>query len=66
MARDYFVDVPNSDDPDKAWVNLGTFDSYEAALEYVKSTFGADDNGRIGLISSMADDDEEARKEPQS
>jgi hypothetical protein len=49
----YPVDIPNSYNPDSGWVNMGYFDSRENAIEYCKKTFGADDKGRICLVSEV-------------
>lgn len=48
---EYFVDIPNSNDPEDSWINIETFPSKEEAIAYVKETFGGDDEGRIKLIS---------------
>jgi hypothetical protein len=48
---DYFVDIPNSNDPEDSWINLGLFPSKDEAVAYVKETFGGDDEGRIKIIS---------------
>ena len=55
----WFVDVPNPASPESPWVNIDVFDSKEDALRYVQTTFGADENGMIGLISYDEDYDEE-------
>lgn len=59
----WYVDIPdvnnlaeiNSDDPeelyDQPWINVETFSSKEEAIQFVKKAFGADDEGKICLIS---------------
>ena len=56
MNPEFAVDIPNSDDPENSWVNLGQFDTHEEAVEYCKTAFGADNEGRIGLISELPED----------
>jgi len=48
---DYFVDIPNSTNPEDPWINLETFPNKDEAIAYVKETFGGDDEGRIKLVS---------------
>lgn len=55
---EWAVDIPNSNDPPNAWINMDYFDSREAAIAFVKEMFGGDDNGRICLVSEMPEDDE--------
>ena len=46
-----FVDLPNAYDIEGAWVNIGSFESRQEAIEFAKEKFGADDEGRIYIIS---------------
>ena len=50
----YYVDIPelkSDGTPSSAWRNIKTFKVYEEALQYVQDYFGADDQGRVKLIS---------------
>lgn len=49
----YFVDIPNSSDPESYWINIKSFPTKEEAITYVKNTFGGDDEGRIKLITKI-------------
>lgn len=49
----YYVDIPNSSNPENSWVNVGIFKSKEEAIKYIKNTFGGDDEGRISLITKV-------------
>lgn len=64
----FYVDIPNSTvkyfiDPsidyekvphpaDTEWVNISKFDNREDALKFAQEMFGADEEGRICLVSS--------------
>lgn len=50
---DYYVDIPNSSDPEGSWTNIGIFPNKQEAITYVKETFGGDNEGRIKLISKV-------------
>ena len=58
MKRVFAVDIPNPNDPEDAWVNIDFFDTREEALEYCMTTFGADEHGRIDLISEISGEEE--------
>jgi hypothetical protein len=49
----FIVDIPNSNDIDDTWIEVETFSSREEAIKFVKKQFGADDEGRINLISEV-------------
>ena len=49
----YYVDIPNSSDPEGSWTNIGIFPNKQEAITYVKETFGGDDEGRIKLITQV-------------
>lgn len=51
------IDVPDSNDPAAPWVCLKTLPRDEA-VKYVRETFGADEKGRICLISETNEDEE--------
>ena len=50
-----WIDVPNPHcdltDPEAAWVNVQTFDNREEAIEWAKEHLGADDQGRIQVVT---------------
>lgn len=57
----FAIDIPNSNiipdvTPESPWINMGYFDSWQEALKYAKEYFGADDEGRICIISKMPED----------
>jgi hypothetical protein len=53
MAK-FFVDLPTSDR--EYWSNVGTFDTKEEALKFVQENYGADQNGKVCLVSEISDD----------
>lgn len=59
MAEFYTVDLPKADG---TWEEDETFDTEEEAIAYVKERYGADDEGRIFLVTGPhdggSDDDE--------
>jgi len=59
MAHEYnewYVDVPKQPnlDPgmDNEWENVQTFATREEAIAFAKEQFGADDEGRVSLVTS--------------
>jgi hypothetical protein len=50
--NDYLVDLPNPYDIEGSWLNVGNFESREEALAFVQATFGADEDGKISLITA--------------
>lgn len=53
------VDVPDFFDLEGPWIALEYFKSKEEALKYAKEFLGADDEGKISLISEVEDYSEE-------
>jgi hypothetical protein len=53
---EYAVDIPNGSDPEGEWVNLGYFETREEAIAYAREALGADEDGRIGLVSELPPD----------
>lgn len=53
----FLIDVP-SPLADGTWHEIGQFDTKEEALEFVQNAFGADEEGRICLISEFNCEDE--------
>jgi hypothetical protein len=50
----FFVDIPkvNGDgSPSGEWFNVESFEDKQAAIDYVMKHFGADEEGRVSLIS---------------
>ena len=45
-------DVPASDTSEGSYKNVATFHSYPEAVEFATAAFGADEEGRVNLISS--------------
>lgn len=54
----FMVDIPDPHDLSAGWVELGSFETRQAALDFVKETFGSDD-GTIDLISRIETDEDE-------
>lgn len=52
--KTYFIDIPSANDP--FWIQIKQCASKEEAVEYAKKRFGADDEGRICLISELDTD----------
>lgn len=52
----FVIDIPDPFNLESSWINIGNFDDKDKALEFVKKTFGADDEGRISLISEVTND----------
>lgn len=54
MEQTWYVDIPSEaavDDPEGPFINVGTFDTKEAAIAFAKDKFGADDEGKVCLVS---------------
>ncbi len=49
--NNFFVDLPNPYDLEGAWINIDNFPSREEALTFAQDTLGADEEGRIGIIT---------------
>lgn len=50
------VDIPKHPmnwEVEGEWENVEYFETYEEALHYTQETFGADDEGKISIISSI-------------
>lgn len=54
----HFVAVPNWIDIDGEWKDIEEFESEEEALKFVQEQFGADERGRISLVSAIESEDE--------
>lgn len=49
----FSIDIPNSDDIVGPFVNICTFQTKKEALKFAKDIFGADEEGKISLISEI-------------
>lgn len=47
----YAVDIPQLDREE--WINVNYFSTKKEAIKYAQEHFGADDKGRINLISNL-------------
>lgn len=54
----FAVDVPNYYNPEGEWKNVDYFYTKEEAIEYCKKVFGADDDGKISLITDIGEEEE--------
>ncbi len=52
----FLIDLPNKDGK---WDEVGSYDTYEEALEYVQTYYGADKQGRVKLISEVVTEEED-------
>ena len=51
----WYVDVPHPNREE--WENIDMLDTEKAALAYAQERFGADEDGKICLVSFTEDDD---------
>jgi len=52
--RKWYVDIPSVDcidNDDGAFIAIATFNTREEAIEYAKKHFGADDEGRVQIVT---------------
>jgi len=56
MKLKYAVDIPNSVCLVDAWVTIDYFETRSEAVQYAQEMFGADEEGRIGLVSELPQD----------
>lgn len=54
IGTDYYVDIPSS--RSECWLNVGQFEAQEDALAFVRRQYGADDKGRVQLITAGGPD----------
>ena len=50
----WYVDIPSlacAYDEESSWIPMATFNSKQEALDYARITFGADEEGRIQLVT---------------
>ena len=48
--RIYWVDLPNPNDVEGSWINVAEFCDRDEAITFCQERYGADEEGRIGLI----------------
>ena len=65
MGMTFKIDLPNWMDPTGEWKEINTFKSMKEAIDYAKENFGADDLGRIGIISAFEDSPGDWKEEAQ-
>lgn len=53
-----WVDVPNPHNLECSWINVAEFDDWDQALAFTRRTFGADEQGRINLITVGAEEND--------
>ena len=53
MEWNFAVDIPNNIIDDPEWVNVGFFKTKEEAIKFAQENFGADEEGKISLISNL-------------
>lgn len=51
------IDLPNWIDPEGEWKHIEDFESREAALKFAQEVLGADEEGRIHILSNVLDED---------
>ena len=53
----FWVDIPDSTsfDPECPFVNVATFNKKEDAIKYVMEVYGADEDGRLKIITEGHD-----------
>ena len=62
MSKKYAIDLPNPYDLKGTWTTYDYYGSFEEALKVAKDLMGADNNGKINIISELPceeDDDNE-------
>lgn len=60
MSKKFTVDVPPRNPTSmEAWHEVNTFSTREEALTFVQNMYGADEQGRVCLITPIGEDDDE-------
>ncbi|MGG6263129.1 hypothetical protein ACQ4M3_07605 [Leptolyngbya sp. AN03gr2] len=60
----YHVDLP-SPDPEQSWIEIDTFATERDAIKFVQEKYGADDKGRVCLVSEARLDEVELKECPE-
>lgn len=55
MSKTFIVELPNPHDLESPWIHYGTYDTKEDALKIIQQCLGADNEGKISLISEIDD-----------
>lgn len=55
----FAIDIPNSFDPEDSWRNYGYYETREEAIRDAQHHFGADEEGRIQIVSELPPDEDE-------
>lgn len=53
----FYIDLPNPHDPKGPWIQIMSGDK-ESVLNFAQNVLGADEKGRIAIISQTEDEDE--------
>jgi len=59
MSKYFLVSVPNPDKINGSWKQITVQLSKEEAIEFVQMEFGADEEGKVCLVSEVDDNEEE-------
>ncbi len=59
----FTVDIPNPQEPQGVWVEVAAFDTEAEALAFAAEFFGADSDGKIGLVSKIEGEEDEPEPE---
>jgi hypothetical protein len=64
MGERYSIDLPDSfgpyEDTGTSWREVATFESREEAIAWAVATYGADEEGRICVVSALPEEDDQA------
>jgi len=55
----YYVDIPDRELLEGAWVQVAVFDTKKDALNFCRTVFNADEKGRVTLISAHDENEED-------
>ena len=55
MSKTFIVELPNPHDLESPLIHYGTYDTKEDALKIIQQCLGADNEGKISLISEIDD-----------
>jgi hypothetical protein len=61
MSKQYAIDVPNGHDPESNMITYDYYDTKEEAIKYAKHLFGADDEGRVLIVTEFEGYEDESR-----
>lgn len=60
----WLIDFPNPYDLEAPWIHYGSFETKEEAIRCLRLWCGADDDGRITLITHIPEDEDAASDVP--